>query len=97
VKTNIFGILLSGLLATAAIAVPYAALAQDAPKAEQRQASARPDSADGARSDAKTKRPLTAQQRKMKDCGAKWQEEKRTKGVKGLEAWMAFRSECMKG
>ena len=90
--SNIVGILLSGLLATAVIAVPYAALAQDAAKAETRSAAAKADSAD----EAKAKRPLTAQQLKMKDCGAKWQDEKKVKGVKGRDAWMAFRSECMK-
>jgi hypothetical protein len=90
--TKMFGILLSGLLATAAIAVPYAALAQNAPKTEVQTAAAKPETA----AEAKAKRPLTAQQLKMKDCGAKWQEEKKTKGVKGLDAWNAFRSECMK-
>lgn len=90
--TKIFGILLSGLLATAAIAVPYAALAQDAPKADMRAAAAKSEGAD----EVKAKRPLTAQQLKMKDCGAKWQEEKKAKGVKGLEAWNKFRSDCMK-
>ena len=90
--TKIVGILLSGLLATAVIAVPYTALAQDAPKAETRTAAAKSDSAD----EAKAKRPLTAQQLKMKDCGARWQDEKKAKGVKGRDAWMAFRSECMK-
>jgi hypothetical protein len=90
--TKIFGILLSGLLATAAIAVPYTALAQDAPKAEASTAAAKSENAD----ETKAKRPLTAQQLKMKDCGAKWQDEKKAKGVKGLEAWTKFRSECMK-
>jgi hypothetical protein len=90
--TKMFGVLLSGLLATTMIAVPYAALAQDAPKAETRAAAARSDSTD----EAKAKRPLTAQQLKMKDCGAKWQDEKKAKGVKGRDAWNAFRSECMK-
>jgi hypothetical protein len=90
--TKIVGILLSGLLATAVIAAPYAALAQDAPKADTRTAAAKSDGAD----EAKAKRPLTAQQVKMKECGAKWQEEKKTKGVKGLDAWNAFRSDCMK-
>ena len=91
--SKIVGILVGGLLATAMIAVPYAALAQDAAKAETRSAAAKTGGAD----EAKAKRPLTAQQLKMKDCGAKWQDEKKAKGVKGLDAWMAFRSECMKG
>jgi hypothetical protein len=100
--SKIVGILLSGLLATAVIAVPYAALAQDAAKADTRTAAASTTTSsttaaktDGA-DESKAKRPLTAQQLKMKDCGAKWQDEKKTKGVKGRDAWNAFRSECMK-
>jgi hypothetical protein len=84
--------LVGGLLATAVIGVPYTALAQDAPKTEAAATAAKPQSAE----DAKARRPLTAQQIKMKDCGAKWQEEKKTKGVKGREAWNAFRSDCLK-
>lgn len=81
-----------GLLAFSLMTLGQApALAQGAPKAETTSPTA-------AASDkaAKPKRPLTAQQQKMKDCGAKWQEEKKTKGVKGREAWNKFRSECMK-
>jgi hypothetical protein len=93
--SSVFGALLSGLLATAVIATPYAAFAQDAPKAEMKVA-AKADNTDDAKAEAKAKRPLTAQQLKLKDCGAKWQEEKKAKGVKGLEAWNKFRSDCMK-
>jgi hypothetical protein len=101
---SVFGVLLSGLLATAVIAAPYAAFAQDAPKAETRKTevktdikvAAKPDAVDDAKAETKAKRPLTAQQQKLKDCGAKWQDEKKTKGVKGLEAWNKFRSDCMK-
>jgi hypothetical protein len=57
---------------------------------------AKADDTDDAKAEAKAKRPLTAQQLKLKDCGAKWQDEKKTKGVKGLEAWNKFRSECLK-
>ena len=91
---SVFGVLLSGLLATAVIAAPFAAFAQDA-KAEIKVA-AKADTVDDAKSEAKAKRPLTAQQQKLKDCGAKWQEKKKTDGVKGLEAWNKFRSDCMK-
>ena len=91
--TKMFGILLSGILATAVIAVPFAALAQNAPKAEAQSVAAKPEDA---ATEAKAKRPLTAQQLKMKDCGARWQDEKKAKGVKGRDAWNAFRSDCMK-
>lgn len=68
-----------------------AALAQGAPKTEtESRAAAAGDKAE------KPKRPLTVQQQKLKDCGAKWQEEKKAKGVKGREAWNKFRSDCMK-
>jgi hypothetical protein len=96
---SVFGVLLSGLLATAVIAVPYGAFAQDAPKAEAKadiKLAAKPDAVEDAKAEAKAKRPLTAQQLKLKDCGAKWQEKKKTDGVKGLEAWNKFRSGCMK-
>lgn len=67
------------------------ASAQASPKTEAQSRTAAGDKAE------KPKRPLTAQQQKLKDCGAKWQEEKKTKGVKGRDAWNKFRSACMKG
>jgi hypothetical protein len=88
---TIFGLLVSGLLSTALIAAPYAAIAQDAPKTL---AAAKTDGADDSK--AAAKQPLTAQQLKLKDCGAKWQEEKKAKGVKGRDAWNKFRSDCLK-
>jgi hypothetical protein len=108
--SSVFGVLLSGLLATAVIAAPYAAFAQEAVKTELNKTelnkvevtkpevklAAKADDTDDAKAEAKAKRPLTAQQLKLKDCGAKWQDEKKTKGVKGLEAWNKFRSECLK-
>lgn len=45
----------------------------------------------------KQARTLTPQQQKMKDCGAKWQEEKKAKNVKGNEAYRKFLSSCLKG
>ena len=91
---KVLGLLLGGLLATAVIAAPYAAPAQDAPTATR--IAAKSESTDDTKAEAKAKRPLTAQQLKLKDCGAKWQEEKKTKGVKGLDAWNKFRSDCLK-
>jgi len=88
---TIFGLLVGGLLSTALVAVPYAALAQDAPKLL---AAAKTDGAEEAK--AAAKRPLTAQQLKLKDCGAKWPEEKKTKGVKGRDAWNKFRGDCLR-
>jgi len=45
---------------------------------------------------AKTKE-LTPQQQKMKDCSAKWKEEKATKKVSGRKAHNEFMSTCLKG
>ena len=43
-----------------------------------------------------TKKELTPQQQKMKDCGAKWGEEKKTKKVSGQKAYREFMSTCLK-
>lgn len=60
------------------------------------QTAAKDSAKESTKSEAKAKKPLTAQQLKMKECGAKWQEEKKAKGVKGREAWNKFRSACLK-
>jgi psiF repeat-containing protein len=41
-------------------------------------------------------KPLTPQQQKMKDCAAKWKEEKASTGAKGRDAQKKFMSECLK-
>ena len=41
-------------------------------------------------------KPLTQQQQKMKDCAAKWKDEKVKTNVKGREAYRTFMSSCMK-
>lgn len=50
-----------------------------------------PDKAD------KPEKKLSTQQQKMKDCGAKWKEEKAAKNVKEREAYRKFMSSCLKG
>jgi uncharacterized membrane protein len=40
---------------------------------------------------------LTVQQQKMRDCAAKWKEEKAKTDVKGREAHNKFMSGCLKG
>ena len=85
-----------GLLAFSLMPLGQApALAQGAPKAATKTETTSPTAAASDKA-AKPKRPLTVQQQKLKDCGAKWQEEKKAKGVKGREAWNKFRSECLK-
>jgi hypothetical protein len=44
---------------------------------------------------AKTK--MTPQRQKMKDCAAKWKEEKAQKNVSGKNAYRAFMKDCLKG
>jgi type II secretory pathway component PulL len=45
----------------------------------------------------KVAKPLTPQQQKMKDCAAKWNEEKAAKKVSGRAAHNKFMSGCLKG
>ena len=45
----------------------------------------------------KAKKELTPQQQKMKDCSAKWGEEKKAKKVSGKKAHNEFMSNCLKG
>ncbi len=40
---------------------------------------------------------LTAQQQKMKDCGAKWQDYKKEKNVKGAIEYRKFLKTCLSG
>ena len=42
-------------------------------------------------------KPPTARQQKMKECAAKWKEEKATKHVSGRAAYRDFMKECLKG
>ena len=43
------------------------------------------------------KKELTPQQQKMKDCSAKWKDEKAVKKVSGRKAHNEFMSTCLKG
>jgi hypothetical protein len=42
------------------------------------------------------KKELTPQQQKMKDCAAKWSDEKAKIGAKGRTAYSKFMSGCLK-
>ena len=44
----------------------------------------------------KPAKKLSTQQQKMKECGAKWKDEKAAKNVKGREAYRNFISGCLK-
>jgi hypothetical protein len=41
-------------------------------------------------------KPLTPQQQRMKDCAAKWKDEKARTGAKGGTAYRTFMSKCLK-
>jgi hypothetical protein len=41
-------------------------------------------------------KPTPPQQQKMKDCAAKWKDEKAKTGAKGREAYRTFMSGCLK-
>ena len=45
---------------------------------------------------ATAKKEPSPQQQKMKDCAAKWGEEKKTKNVSGKKAHNEFMSTCLK-
>jgi hypothetical protein len=45
---------------------------------------------------AATAKALTPQRQRMKDCGAKWKEEKASTGVKGRAAYNKFMRQCLK-
>jgi Spy/CpxP family protein refolding chaperone len=58
---------------------------------------ARAEMAAPAKEPAKPKKELTPQQQKMKDCAAKWKDEKKAKNVSGRKAYNEFMSKCLKG
>jgi psiF repeat-containing protein len=70
----------------AALAIAFLAASSAAPSMAQS-----PEKAE------KREKKISAQQQKMKDCAAKWKEEKATKSVKGREAYRKFMSGCLKG
>lgn len=40
-------------------------------------------------------KPVTPQQQKMKDCAAKWKDEKAKTGAKGRDAYRTFMHGCL--
>ena len=79
------------LLARPTFAAPDIRVAETAAP----QDAAAPKDATTSKEKAKAK-PLTQQQQKMKDCGAKWTEEKAKTGVKGRTAYRKFMKDCLK-
>ena len=78
----------------AAAFVTVAPLACAQAQTTQSQSTSKPKST----SEKKTaEKKLTPQQQKMKNCSAKWQDEKKAKKVSGKEAHNKFMSGCLKG
>jgi hypothetical protein len=83
-----------------ALATPTALRAQSgAPATVQKSDKmARPDTrGDPAAEKTGGAKSLAAKRQKLRDCGAKWQEEKKANGLTGKAAYLKFLSACMKG
>ncbi len=83
-----------------ALAAPAALQAQStAPTPTQKsEKAAKPD----VHSDASADKPggaksVAAKRQRLHECGAKWQEEKKAKGLTGKAEYLKFLSACMKG
>lgn len=68
--------------------------AQSPAPAQKSEKMAKPDSRTDAASE-KTK-SVAAKRQKLRECGIKWQEEKKAKGLTGKAAYLKFLSACMK-
>ena len=85
IKSILGAALAAALIATTPVS---SALAQSAAPAAEKS---------GTKAAAKTAKTLTPQQQKMKDCAAKWKDEKKAKNVSGRKAYNEFMSKCLKG
>jgi hypothetical protein len=81
-KRSLAAVLSAAFLATATAAIVIAPV--------------NPAAAEMAKQEPK-KKELTPQQQKMKDCAAKWKDEKTAKKVSGRKAYNEFMSTCLKG
>ena len=84
----------------AAVSAPPALAQGTAPaKKEDTKAPAKDAKApakDAKKADTKGEKKLTPQQQKMKDCAAKWGDEKKAKKVSGRKAYNEFMKGCLK-
>ncbi|MBP9893387.1 MAG: PsiF repeat family protein [Planctomycetes bacterium] len=101
--TTLLALLIGGALTIAQPKAPAFAQSTDAAKSNSDAAKSKKskakkdDKADSAdASGTKEKKKLTPQQQRMKDCAAKWKDEKKAKNVKGREAYRKFLSTCLK-
>lgn len=83
-----------------AAALPAALRAQSTPPAptQKSEKMTRPDVRTDTSADKSTAaKSIAAKRQKLKDCGAKWQDEKKAKGLTGKAAYLKFLSACLKG
>jgi hypothetical protein len=85
------GLIMRKYLLVAAASLAFVAATLTAPVQAQYDAS-KGEGAKGA-----TAKSMTPQRQKMKDCAAKWKDEKAQKHVSGRDAYRAFMKECLKG
>ncbi|MGE0565755.1 MAG: PsiF family protein [Pseudolabrys sp.] len=88
------GVMAALISATLFAAVPLSsATAQSAKQEETAKPAAKKKSS---KKKATAEKKVTPQQQKMKDCAAKWGEEKKAKSVSGRTAYRKFMSGCLK-
>ena len=83
-----------------ALAVPAALEAQSAAQqpAQKSEKTVRPESrVDPAAERTGSARSPAAKRQRLRDCGAKWQDEKQAKGLTGKTAYLKFLTACLKG
>lgn len=80
-----------------AFATPIALRAQSTPPATTAQKSEKIAKPDAATEKAGGAKSLAAKRQKLRDCGAKWQVEKKAKGLTGKAAYLKFLSGCING
>jgi hypothetical protein len=89
-------VMLKSVLAALAVAALVTAMPLAA-QAQSTQSQSTSKSTSDKKTTAKTtEKKLTPQQQKMKDCSAKWQDEKKAKKVSGKTAHNKFMSTCLK-
>jgi hypothetical protein len=82
------------------LALPVGLQAQStaAAPAQKTEKAARPDvRIDPATEKAGGTRSIAVKRQRLRDCGAKWQDEKKAKGLTGKAAYLKFLSACLRG
>ena len=83
-----------------ALAIPAALEAQSAAQqpAQKSEKTVRPEArVDPTAERAGSTKSLTTKRQRLRDCGAKWPDEKKAKGLTGKTAYLKFLTACLKG